>query len=93
MGASEFEFPVALLAECTPVHAWIMQDLTGFSKIWLILLAFKVFSSPCYYLAIILLEGNELSTRLQMPVNIGNNNNYMDKAAPEFKFFSRGLSL
>lgn len=51
-----------------------MHDLTGFSKIQLILLTFKGFFSLRYYLAAILLEGNELTTRLQMLVNVGDNN-------------------
>lgn len=51
-----------------------MHDLTGFSKIQLILLTFKGFFSPCSYLAAILLDGNELTAGLQKLVNVGDNN-------------------
>lgn len=50
-----------------------MHDLASFSKIQLILLAFKGFFSPCYYLAATLFEGNELTASLQMLADLGNN--------------------
>lgn len=48
-----------------------MHDLASFSKRQLILLAFKGFFSPYYYLPAILFEGNELTTNLQALVNLG----------------------
>lgn len=50
-----------------------MHDLASFTKTQLILLAFKGFSSSCYYLAAILFEGNELTAGLQTLVNLGDN--------------------
>lgn len=47
-----------------------MHDLASLGKIQLILLAFKVFLSPYYYLAAILFEGNKLATSLQMLANL-----------------------
>lgn len=71
-----------------------MHDLASFSKIQLILLAFKVFfSSPYYYLAAILFEGNELTASLQTLVNLGDNYIIWMKQLQVFKFFSRRLSL
>lgn len=73
MRASDAEFPIVLKADgCAPVlHTWIMHGLASFRKIQLILLAFKGFFSPCYYLAAILFEGNELTTSLTLLVNLG----------------------